>query len=88
MRPGWGKEEKQAAIDMYGGTQAPDYRRNILGEAGGGSSAFFVTARLMACLDQDKESHYNTAALAAAEVLRRGDRQDAGRAAARATQPR
>jgi hypothetical protein len=60
MRPGWGKEEKEAAIAIYGGTQAPDYRRNILGEAGGGSSAFFVTARLMACLDQDKESHYNT----------------------------
>jgi hypothetical protein len=40
--------------------QAPDYRRNILGEAGGASSAFFVTARLMACLDQDRESHYNT----------------------------
>jgi hypothetical protein len=60
MRPGWGPDEKRRAADMYGGTQAPDYRRNILGEAGGASSAFFVTARLMACLDQDRESHYNT----------------------------
>src|SRR4029077_18031103 len=33
--------------------------RNILGEAGGASSAFFVTARLMACLDQDRERAYN-----------------------------
>ncbi len=60
MRPGWGPDEKRRAAAIYGGTQAPDYRRNILGEAGGSSSAFFVTARLMACLDQDRESEYNT----------------------------
>jgi hypothetical protein len=60
MRPGWGPDEKARAAAIYGGTQAPDYRRNILGEAGGASSAFFVTARLMACLDQDRESDYNT----------------------------
>ncbi len=60
MRPGWGPEEKAQAAAIYGGTQAPDYRRNILGEAGGASSAFFVTARLMATLDQDRESEYNT----------------------------
>lgn len=60
MRPGWGPDEKRKAAAIYGGTQAPDYRRNILGEAGGASSAFFVTARLMACMDQDRESHYNT----------------------------
>lgn len=60
MRPGWGPDEKKRAAAIYGGTQAPDYRRNILGEAGGSSSAFFVTSRLMACLDQDRESNYNT----------------------------
>jgi hypothetical protein len=60
MRPGWGADEKRRAAAIYGGTQAPDYRRNILGEAGGSSSAFFVTSRLMACLDQDRESDYNT----------------------------
>jgi hypothetical protein len=60
MRPGWGADEKRRAAAIYGGTQAPDYRRNILGEAGGASSAFFVTSRLMACLDQDRESDYNT----------------------------
>jgi hypothetical protein len=60
MRPGWGPDEKRRAAAMYGGTQSPDYRRNILGEAGGASSPFFVTARLMACIDQDRESTYNT----------------------------
>ena len=60
MRPGWGKAEKEAASAMYGGTHSPDYRRNILGEPGTALSAFFVIARLMACLDQDSESAYNT----------------------------
>lgn len=60
MRPGWGPDEKARAAAIYGGTQAPDYRRNILGEAGGSSSAFFVTSRLMACVDQDRDSLYNT----------------------------
>lgn len=60
MRPGWGPDEKARAAAIYGGTQAPDYRRNILGEAGGVSNAFFVTARLIACMDQDRESGYNT----------------------------
>jgi hypothetical protein len=60
MRPGWNKKEKAAAAAMYGGTNSPDYRRNILGEAGSGSSQFFVTARLMSCLDQNEESRYNT----------------------------
>lgn len=59
QRIGWSAEEKAAAKAAYGGTNAPDYRRNILGEPGAASSAFFVTARLMACLDQDRESVYN-----------------------------
>lgn len=60
MKPGWNRQEKAAAAAMYGGTNSPDYRRNILGEPGTGSSQFFVTARLMACIDQDVESKYNT----------------------------
>lgn len=60
MRPGWGPAEKAKFAAIYGGTQSPDYKRNVLGEAGGSSSAFFVTSRLMACMDQDKESDYNT----------------------------
>jgi hypothetical protein len=60
MRPGWNKAEKAAAAAMYGGTHSPDYRRNILGEPGTALSQFFVTSRLMSCLDQDRESAYNT----------------------------
>lgn len=59
MRPGWNKQEKDSAKAMYGGSNAPDYRRNILGEPGQALSQFFSTARLMACIDQDKESDYN-----------------------------
>jgi len=59
QRPGWGPEEKAAAIAAYGGESSPDYRRNILGEPGSASSPIFVTARLMACVDQNRNSHYN-----------------------------
>lgn len=60
MRPGWSASEKAAAKAAYGGTSSSDYRRNILGEAGSASSAYFVTARLVNCLDSDRESDYNT----------------------------
>jgi len=66
QRPGWSKAEKDAAKARYGGTQNPDYRRNIYGEPGAAASAFFVTARLMACVDQGPpgklptDSDYNT----------------------------
>lgn len=59
MRPGWNKAEKDAAKAAYGGTGSSDYRRNILGEPGSAASAYFVTSRLVACLDQDRESDYN-----------------------------
>jgi hypothetical protein len=59
QRPGWSSSEKRAAKAAYGGTTAPDYRRNILGEPGAAASPFFITARLVACMDQDRESDYN-----------------------------
>jgi hypothetical protein len=59
QRPGWGKAEKDAAKAAYGGTSSPDYRRNILGEPGAAASPMFVTSRLIACVDQDRESKYN-----------------------------
>lgn len=59
QRPGWGPAEKEAAKAAYGGTGSPDYRRNILGEPGAAASAFFVISRLIACVDQKRESHYN-----------------------------
>jgi hypothetical protein len=66
--PKWGKEEKEATAAMYGGTNSPDYRRNVLGEPGQAFSQFFVTSRLMACMDQDKESRYNTQVFRAQEL--------------------
>jgi hypothetical protein len=60
QRPGWNRSEKAAARAAYGGSMAPDYKRNILGEAGGAASQIFVTSRLVACLDQDRDSRYNT----------------------------
>jgi hypothetical protein len=65
-RPDWGPERKANAIASYGGTSSPDYKRNILGEPGAGTTAYFVTARVMSCVDQnvtrgEKEgSEYNT----------------------------
>jgi len=60
QRQGWGMDEKQSAIETYGGESSPDFRRNILGEPGAASSPIFVTARLMACIDQNRDSDYNT----------------------------
>lgn len=60
QRPGWGPEEKKAAIETYGGTNSSDYRRNILGEPGAASSPLFVISRLMASVDQNQDSEYNT----------------------------
>lgn len=60
QRPGWGSAEKDQAKGAYGGTESPDYRRNILGEPGAPATAFFVISRLMATVDQDRESDYNT----------------------------
>jgi hypothetical protein len=55
----WNKAEKAAAVAAYGGSNAPDYRRNILGEAGAPASPYFVMSRLMASIDQNDESEYN-----------------------------
>jgi hypothetical protein len=52
MQPDWNRARKDAAKADYGGTSSPDYRRNILGEPGAGASAYFVTSRVMACVDQ------------------------------------
>lgn len=57
----WNKGEKNAATAAYGGSNAPDYRRNILGEAGAAASPYFVMSRLMASIDQKHDSTYNTA---------------------------
>jgi hypothetical protein len=68
MRKDWNAAQKRAAIATYGGTNNSDYRRNILGEPGSASSPIFVTSRLMACVDQDRESEYNVQVYKAQEL--------------------
>lgn len=59
QRPSWSAAEKEAAKAAYGGTDSPDYRRNVLGEPGAAASVYFVISRLVACVDQNRESRYN-----------------------------
>lgn len=59
-RPDWSAEEREAKAELYGSRDHPDFRRNILGLHGDASSALFVLTRLMACVDQNKDSAYNT----------------------------
>jgi hypothetical protein len=60
-RPTWSPEERQAKLVEYGGSrQAIDYKRNIYGEHGDAANSVFVLARLMACVDTDEASTYNT----------------------------
>lgn len=60
-RPSWGDAERQKKIKEYGGSrQSIDYRRNIYGEHGDASNSVFVLARLMACVDLDEGSTYNS----------------------------
>lgn len=59
-RPDWTPEERAAKAELYGSRDHPDYRRNILGLHGDAQSALFVLTRLMACVDQNQSSRYNT----------------------------
>lgn len=58
--PHWSDEERDANVALYHSREDPDYRRNILGEHGDATSPIFVLHRLMACVDDDLESSYNT----------------------------
>jgi hypothetical protein len=60
-RPTWGPEERNEKISEYGGSrQAIDYKRNIYGEHGDASNSVFVLSRLMAIVDTDEGSVYNS----------------------------
>lgn len=60
-RPTWSKEEREEKIRQYGGSrQNVDYRRNVYGDHGDASNPVFVLARLMACVDQDEGTEYNS----------------------------
>lgn len=60
-RPTWGADERSEKITEYGGSrQSIDYKRNIYGEHGDASNSVFVLARLMAVVDTDEGSVYNS----------------------------
>jgi hypothetical protein len=60
-RPSWTAEERNNKIVEYGGSrQAVDYKRNIYGEHGDASNSVFVLSKLMAVVDLDEGSTYNS----------------------------
>jgi hypothetical protein len=59
-REDWTDEERQEKINQYGSRDDPDYRRNVLGSHGDSQNPIFVMSRLMACVDDDPSSTYNT----------------------------
>ena len=59
-RPTWNDFERRRKIALYDSRMNPNYRRNLYGEHGDASSPLFVLARLMACVDQDPGSTYNS----------------------------
>lgn len=59
-RPTWTDEERQNQIAKYGSRDHPDYRRNVLGLHGDTTNPLFVLHRLMACVDTEVDSVYNT----------------------------
>jgi len=58
--PHWSADERQRQVELFGSYDSPDYRRNVMGMHGDASNPLFVTARLLACVDHDKLSEYNS----------------------------
>jgi hypothetical protein len=59
-RPDWSDDERKSKAELYGSRESADYRRNILGLHGDAMSSLFVLHRLMACVDSNEASHYNS----------------------------
>jgi hypothetical protein len=59
-RGDWSAQERKAKAELYGSRDHADYRRNILGLHGDAQSPLFVLHRLMACVDQQEDSFYNS----------------------------
>ena len=59
-RNDWTPEERKQKAEVYGGRHSPDFRRNILGQHGDAQNPLFVLTRLMACVDSNQGSIYNT----------------------------
>lgn len=61
QRPNWSDDERRVNVNTFGGSRSTtDYKRNIYGEHGDQTHAVFVLHRLMACVDKDHGSIYNT----------------------------
>ena len=60
-RPTWSEQERTDKIEQYGSRDAPDYKRNILGQHGDATNPLFVLHRLMATVDDEETSDYNQA---------------------------
>jgi len=59
-RPNWTSEERDEKIRLYGSRDAPDYRRNVMGQHGDQTNPLFVLHRLMRCVDSVEASPYNS----------------------------
>ena len=59
-RPTWSDEERRSKIELYGSRESPDYKRNVLGLHGDATNPMFVLHRLMAIVDSEEFSEYNT----------------------------
>ncbi len=58
-RTDWSAQERTDKAQLYGGRDAPDYLRNVLGLHGDATNPLFVLHRLMACVDDNEGSVYN-----------------------------
>jgi len=59
-RPDWNDELRAQKEGEYGSAESGDYKRNILGEHGSTMNRIFVLAHLMACVDTNEGSEYNS----------------------------
>ena len=59
-RPHWSDQERDDKIEAYGSRDSADYKRNIMGQHGDATNPLFVLHRLMATVDDDRSSEYNT----------------------------
>lgn len=57
--PTWNEGEREHRVELYGGADSPNYRRNVLGLHGDSESPMFVLTRLMLNIDVDETSPYN-----------------------------
>ena len=60
VRPNWNATEREKRIVEYGGYDSSGYRRNIMGLPSDGGSPIFTLNSIMAAIDQEIRSTYNT----------------------------